>query len=180
MTHPVALRCWSNNEHYNADFDYGIVDVTPELLADIERRRKLFVTAHAEDKSLSRMAFWDSSPWFRAEADLEMFADNSMGEDDELQPQWFQNLANGAESEDLPLDFVMPADKDGDFRTECDRMNVTELGVYWTVVPKHSSLQINTGELSYRELDAILGREVCEECSDQRETFCKHGKAVTA
>ena len=150
----VALRCWSSNGDYNASFDYGIVTVTADLIALIEKRRALFVAAHAEDQSLSRMAFWDYTPSFRSESGLETFAEESMSEDDELQPQWFLNLANGSEVEDLPGNFALPEDKDGDFRTECDRMQVTELGVYWTVIPKHSSIRIDTAELSYTELFA--------------------------
>jgi hypothetical protein len=158
MTRTVALRCWSSNDQYNADFDYGIVEITPELIQLIEKRRALFNVAYAEDRSLSRMVFWDYTPEFRAERDLEAFADEQAGDGD--QPQWFKSLADGAEVEDLPESFVMPNDKDGDFRTDYDGMQVTELGVYWTVIPKHAGIRIDTAELSYKDLAEMLESKI--------------------
>jgi hypothetical protein len=37
-------------------------------------------------------------------------------------------------------------------RVECTRVNVTQDGVYWTTIPKHSDVLITTAELSWEEL----------------------------
>lgn len=155
----IALRCWSSNENHNADFDYALVILTPELLALIEKRRALFVAMHEADRQLSSIRFCDCAPVYFSEADLSGWLDGIGNRD----MDGAELLIDGGEVEELPASFDPEAIHGEDtrsFRSECDHMTVGDYGVRWTCIPKHSSIEIETAELSYKDIAEMIRAEM--------------------
>lgn len=149
LSKQYALRAWSSNEHYNADFDFGIVTLTPELANTILARQARFTAVIALEPNLTQMEYWDGSCEYRAERDLEIASELEDGN-----AEWFTSIENGAEVGVLPG--ITLEDKGRDFSTECDRMIVLEDGVKWSCYPRHCSFTVETATLSWDEVRAVL------------------------
>src|SRR6185312_6936419 len=104
-----ALKCWSSDENYNADFDYALVDLTPKLVDVINSRRNLYTTCAAQDSRLSSMQFFDFSPEYFAECDIVQWAEDTHDDHD---PEFLNSLLDGSEFELIPDEFS-PKDDGG-------------------------------------------------------------------
>ncbi len=122
----LLLNVYRSNE--NADgFDCAILDLTPQLAAEILLRMNLFAELRKRDKDLAEMGYHDCSPSFLS-GDVEQLAEIlDYGED-----------YKEADIEGTPVqDFEVE-------RTECDRMVIHSGEVYWEAIPKHGDWRVET------------------------------------
>ena len=150
MSKTFALRCWSSNDMYNADFDYALVTVTPELCAQVQRRHAAFKSIEEGRFTVSEIHYHDCTPEYFSESDLSSWMEDLA--DDAPMDAGAKGLIDGAECVEIPSTFQpREGDDSGDFRSECDRMVVTETGVRWKGVPKHSGITISTAEMAWSD-----------------------------
>jgi hypothetical protein len=154
----VALRCWSSNDQYNADFDYALVTVTPALVALAEKRHAQFDVIDDGHSTCARIHYYDCTPEYFSEADLSSWMEDFA--DDAPADLGATSLIDGGECEFLPSGFnPRDGDESGDFRSECDHMVVTRDGVAWECTPKHSSITISTAYIGWKDLAQMLTAE---------------------
>ncbi len=156
----IALRCWSSNSDYNADFDYALVTVTPEFIALTEKRHKQFLSIDEPRASVSRIHYYDCTPEYFSESELDAWYDEHHEHEGQVE---IDSLIDGGETEFLPEAFApRKGDESGDFRSECDHMLITQDGVSFECVPKHSSITISTAYISWKDLTEMLYGEVTQ------------------
>lgn len=120
----ILMRGNSNNEHYDADISFVFVELTPKLAKLILRRMAEFKRTKVKDKEALETYFWNhNAVYLRYDKVSEKMASklNDNGE--------FIEIAR-------PLSF-----DDGE-RIECGQMVVDEGQVYFTAIPKHTSIYI--------------------------------------
>ena len=110
----------------------ALVELTPELLASIAKRKKMFFSLQKKDRSLTEIYFWDGScDWYEADAFDEL------GEKEILfrkrQPKAMSTSA----------------------RSECEQMILSARGVSWVMIPKHSSVYVNTTIIEWEQLEKL-------------------------
>lgn len=123
--------------------DYGtcaIVDLSEELIALIQNRRKMLAWAAMEDKSLVELHF-DG-----AQADLYDGIPKSM-----KVPKAVQKKLDESGIAELPLSVKEPdPEKDVTTPTDVERTIITETGVAWCFGLKHLSFYAFTREIPYK------------------------------
>ena len=139
MATTIVTRTNVSNE-YVEGVDYGVIELTKELAQDVLRRRKIFLEAKANDKSLAYTKYWDSAVEYRA------------GED--ALHDLFQSPDDGAgyatTTNVLELDENIES-------TSCDMMVVSDGGVYWTCYPKHvENCTVETEKIPYSVFEGAL------------------------
>ena len=152
----VVLQCWSSHDD-TCGCDYAIVELTPTLarliLDRIERVRRL----EREDPGVTDARWWDPyavyfSPW-----------DNPPGPDDpepdaeetERMERSLADLDNGSEVVEAPDEFAVG--KRMQARTECDRMVVSDDGVSFSCIAKHTDVRISTATIPEEVLRRAAG-----------------------
>lgn len=130
------FKTQSSDSDYDAEIGSAFVDIDKELAQTIMKRRKLFLTAKAEDDELLEMYFWDGNAhWI----------DGGEADDDE--------------KADFDEDYRVTEcdwDEDHEARTEVDQMVISAQGVAWICAPKHTDIYINTPNLAFAEVEKIL------------------------
>jgi transcription initiation factor IIE alpha subunit len=120
----LLMRSNSTDENYDADISFVFVELTPTLARLILRRMAEFKRTKAKDKEALETYFWNRNAiYLRYDKVSEKMATklNDNGE--------FIEIARS-----LSFD-------DGE-NTECDQMVVGEGHVYFTAIPKHTSIYI--------------------------------------
>jgi hypothetical protein len=136
----LALKTSSSNGEYNGDCDVAVIDVTPELVALIERRLTLAQELYVQDHDLRELQFYGSTAEFYdydLVNDLQEFCDDEFSEE-------YDNVGEGEIPDNFDLSQYVPES------TECDRMLIRlwptssplrhEVG--WCAIPKHSGVVV--------------------------------------
>jgi hypothetical protein len=125
----LILKTHSDNEHYNADCDYAMVELTASLAKLCLRRMVLLATAAKRDREAYELSFWDYHCTFFKYFEIpdEIYGESPFDVEEYLEvPDTFE----------VPEDAIQP--------TECDQMVVADGRVHWVVIPRHSSIYITT------------------------------------
>ncbi len=120
---------------------HAIVDITPELLKNIERRRKRFMQALEEDKGLEEMHFNDVCATFYDGIPPEL----------RLPEERRQELRK-LEVVQLPNSTPDLGEEVADTQTDFDWMIISKAGVSWGAALAHLGFVCFTPILTYREL----------------------------
>lgn len=145
------LKCWCSNDLFNADFDYALVVLKPEVIARLAARRATLNTALAADSDLETLVFTDYTPRYFAEGLLENWEEKGDATDAAI-----DSLIGGEEGVEVTDVFEV----ERSLYSECDRVEVTPSGVRWRCIPKHGDMRIETAELSWDEIGRVMLREV--------------------
>lgn len=153
----------------NGNCNYAVLDVTPDLLELVRRRRELARRAYEGDNDFLEGHFWDSRPAFYDSA-LIVACQEAIGPTEresasEAAQDWLDELETGGSAE-LPagvdLDAVTPE------RTACHEMILRLDGprerpllvVAWSAIPKHTDVTVTTGDLSLPVLENCCERQI--------------------
>lgn len=143
-----VFKAFSDNEEYDADCTYGVVELSKEFLELSLKRLEWVKFLKSEDSSVYFVSYWGGGP--------EYFA----GEDDK-DPQ-NEALANVLEQACATEEFIPLGDlkiDENDFqRTECDQILVYEYGIRFRMIPKHCSFYVESPELSVNEIRELLAK----------------------
>jgi hypothetical protein len=119
---------------------YAFLDLTPELAALILQRAQHFEDLHGKDASIANIEYYDCSPVF-----LDSLPPRDDGDPMEMSSEEWEETRLALE--DLGNHAA---------RTECDRMVITNLEVYWTCHPKHCDWFAETHSISYEDVRRTL------------------------
>ena len=153
----IVIDTFSTNPEFNGDCDYAAVDVTPELLAQLQRRAALARQMRAQDDRLYELYFWDSPAYFYDATSLDdvLVSNKELGE----------SLTNEGYA---PLPRHVQLDPHGDEepqpqRTECNQTIVRicsdearTIEIAWTTIPKHSDVYVTTRDIPLETLEALV------------------------
>lgn len=123
-------------EHSGFDEEtVAVLELTPELVQRILARAKLLADAKVQDKALIELYFWDRGASYYSLRDRlsDDARDALLGEDPVV-------LAHN------------PFADDTEENTECDQMIVSDYGVSWLTMSKHSETYAQTPFVSLTEL----------------------------
>ena len=138
------MRTWSTNEHYNADGDYAVTEIDKSFADTIRRRIEMVKKAKAESSELLRMEFSEWSPEFISYGDAEeMFGEEKVNEVNDPGSIIFKIKASG-----MVLLKKLPK-----VRLDSCVMSVTDDGIRWSAFPKHSDIELSTGEITVKDLE---------------------------
>ena len=139
----IVLSTWSTIDDYNADCDFGLVDLTPILAARILSRMDFIDRLRTDDAALHEVSFWDATAGFFATPNHESLVGHLPDDGDS-----FTVLPEGIE---IPVDSFQT--------TECDRLVIDvygkDLEVTWRSYPKHTTLQITTASVPRTFLEKV-------------------------
>ena len=143
------FRTWSSDEDYNADCDYGVVEITPtyarSLLKKIAIAKKLNV-----DSNFLSLCYVDYSVNYFVDAGI--FDLYEEGLRDTLFEDGLAFLNNNDICE-LPEIVTIPDDNMQ--RIDVAHVNINENGCSYEAIPKHTSLVISTPHISGTMLKKI-------------------------
>ena len=161
----LILNAHSSDAHYSGDCDYAVVELTPALVERIRSRVAIARQAWQQDSDLWELYFWGGNAEFFdhniLDACQEAVAAAGGPDPDQAALDW---LADFEQREYA----VVPAGVDLNAheaqRTECDQMIIqaspsplrTEFSIIWTATPKHSDLDVTTGELPIAVMEELL------------------------
>ena len=135
-TNCLALRCYSNYEGYDADCDFAVVDMTPELVTRLAKRQAMIKLLHELDDRAQYAEFWDYTPCAYSLTDDTQEVFEQIGDGDWCCP-------------DDPLDLPATAIP----RTECWLLVVSPTDFHWTFHPKHSGITMETATFKLEDLN---------------------------
>lgn len=151
-TKRILMRTSRTNEHGDG-CEFAVVILDADLAKVALARRGLFRAAHAADKNVLEMRFYDLRAHYYADHDHRLLYDDPpVIDEDSLPQEAARDLFDGGLVE-LPEDFTLPESEE---RTECDRMIIHEHGVAWTCVPKHADFDVTTEEIPWEMLERLL------------------------
>lgn len=140
MTRRFLTRCYSSDEDFNADCDYAEVTLDRSLAKQILARRKAFLALKKVDRSALETYYWNGmASYLRYSDDSPLTSDQTtrLGDGSVLRIPIKQDLKMEAQ----PM--------------ECDQMIITEDGVRWTAIPKHTGLYITTASIPYEDVEKV-------------------------
>lgn len=143
-----VFRTWSDNEHYDGDCSFGVVDLTKEFLENWIGRAGQVKRLQQEDYSLYYMVYWNSLADFFGESD-----------DDDPPTEFSDQLTAITEQAQSSEDFIPLGDvKVDDFirRTECDQISVSSDGIRFRAIPKWAEFYVESPLLTVGEMQKIL------------------------
>jgi hypothetical protein len=130
----IVLGTWSS-EDFNADCDYALVALTPDLATRILQRMDVVERLQHDDSAVREVLFWDCSPEFFVQPEDEQLL--------ELLP------ADGDSYQALPAGQQIP--DDAFQRTEGAVLVIgkhgQELEAHWRATPKHVAIYVSTASL---------------------------------
>lgn len=147
----IVLGTCSSNPNFNADCDFGLVELTPEYAELILKRMQALAELAKSDRSLHEAHYWDASASY-----FQTTFDDELDEDLEEAHDTYVVLKENVEVPEKSFK-----------RVEYTRMVVSvmgeELEVSWRASPKNASLYVETNELpkSLIEEAARGGNVVC-------------------
>jgi hypothetical protein len=128
-------------------FDFAWIELTEKAIQDWLDHIGMAVRMGNEDSSFSSIGYWNYEAHYceTPEQDFdEMFGDK-WADKYEYEGQLIE-----------PESFTPPVYKEQ--RTECDLVQFTPTGMWWTAVPKHGDLPVETPHISPREIQGFLDR----------------------
>jgi len=158
----ILLNTHSSHSEYNADCDLAVVELTPRLFEEIQRRVERARQLGRQDGDLYELYFWDGTAAFY-EYDLieacEKALATSAADAEHVVGDWMADLEqNGHALLPTAVDLANYEPQ----RTECDQFVLRcspsshnpEFEVCWTTIPKHSDVYVTTSDLSLKALEA--------------------------
>ncbi len=146
----LLLRSYNSDSEHDDFGRYAIVNIDDESIKLIAARRKIFLTAKAQDKSLYEMYFWDGHADFYGAS----FGRTEDFDDDGIEES-FDRVLNEKEWTEIDADFdtegeeTHPTSPD---RTDCDQMVIGEDGVRWYAACHYGDTNTMTACLPYMHL----------------------------
>lgn len=135
----LLLVTHSDNEEYNADCDYAIVDLTPEFAQRILERLELYMKWQKDDRDLNQTEFW----CYHA-----TFVSNTLGEHESTIEDIVSDLKQLADGVYLLDGHEISNPKEQ--ATECDQLVFTgrdDALVFFDCYPKHCDFKVATDYL---------------------------------
>jgi len=143
----LVLKTHSSDDDFNADLDYAVLRITPEMKRRVMQARELFQMAKSKQDDIVEIVLNDASPEYYPYHALN--TDDLESEDDELECcfdekelELYKDNGVGIMKEDFAIGME-------EKRTECDQLHISEEGFYWSCYPRHCSITISTENLGY-------------------------------
>jgi hypothetical protein len=115
---------------------FAIVEITEEMKRRLLDLRDVFKVLHEKDAELYQQTYWDSLPdWYE---DSEVSGEDAAS---------LEVLVRDIKVFRLLDDFELPGSPLA--RVECSMRVVTEQGVYWKCMPKHTSERVETERIEW-------------------------------
>jgi hypothetical protein len=142
----ILMSTHSNNEYYNGDCDYAVVNLTPEFAREILNRVALADEIRGRDEQLSAISFYEFRPEYCSCCD-EINEVVSGAKDNELTDGVYE-----ADSLVIPESRMQ--------RTESGRLVIYSGSglILFAATPKHTDCEIETAYLEMDLLKNIAGR----------------------
>jgi hypothetical protein len=136
--HSFLIQASSNNEHFNADCDFAVITLTPDLLKRLAPLQK----AHADmKKKLETFSSFELLDW-GASFISRRTAEDLIGE--AAFEQADDQVSNGDP-------FLIPHREGYELNVEAhaDYLVVTGRGIWWRAHPKHADITIESAQLDW-------------------------------
>lgn len=129
-------------QDYNADLDLAVIQVTPELIADLEKWAALMQPL-IDTSEFWAAEFWDSTP--------EYYGDDGSLESKLTSEEWEHIETHGWVAIDADPTYL-----DGsEVSTACTLLSIGK-DIFWTTQDKHSGVEVKTETFTLSQLKAIL------------------------
>lgn len=156
----LILRCWSSDTEYYGNCDLAYLDLTPKLAELLLLRINLLRKLKENDPSLIEMYYMDYYVDYFSRECLEKTTPN---QDADVLDNLFDELESGLDAGDnittAPIYVTSLADHIQWARAECDQVVVRDDAVCFYTNPKHSGVQITTGDVTVELLEKVLAGE---------------------
>jgi hypothetical protein len=158
----IVLNTHSTNPEFNGDCDYAVVQLTPEVVAQVRRRVELARKAGQEDNDLCELYFWDGAADFYDNGLLEACQDAvAADKGDQAAQDWLTGLEQDGHALVPPAADLSACQPQ---RTECDQMVLgcsplsrePHYEIAWTASPKHSDVYVTTSDLPLAALEGYI------------------------
>lgn len=135
----LLLKAWSSDENYDAEIGYVYVQLNKALAEKILKRMSAFSALKGDDDMAMKAGYWCHEGIYL----------NHEKVDDET--------AHNVREEE-----IVSTKKKWDFeqgeRTECDQMCVDTDAVWFTAIPKHTNIRIESARIPLDTLILALGK----------------------
>ena len=163
MNSRIVLETSSTNPDYSGDCDYAVVELTPELVAQVRRRVELARQAGQQDNDLYEIYFWGGTAKFY-DCDLLDACQEAVAGGDEAGQEWLNGLERVGYALVPPTADLSACQPQ---RTECAQMIVRRsppssdprYEIAWTVIPRHTDVYVTTRDLPLEALEGYLGND---------------------
>jgi hypothetical protein len=160
----LLLTSTSTNPEYDCGCGCAVLELTPDLLAEVEAHVALAERAAEACEELWELYFWGGGPTYHDSKLVDACDEVAVGED--ISPGDWQRRFE--EQGFLPLPEGLNLDRFEARSTECDQQIIRcrrageelTFEVAWTVSPKHTDLYITTQAIPLKELRALAGQRV--------------------
>jgi hypothetical protein len=164
----IILDTTSSDPHYNGDCDCAVVDLTPALVDQIQRRVELARRAAAEDADIYELYFWGSAVDFYdhslVEACEEAVAAGTDGQEEDKNAAAYAWSSALEQTGHALLPHGVDLKRHARQRTECLQTIIRcappsrslEFEIAWTAIPKHTDVYVTTHDLSLTVMDDLL------------------------
>jgi len=160
VIHSYMVPANSNNEHFNADCDFAVVTLTPDLLKLLPKLQKIWAATQKQVKSLALLEVTDWGASFIKRST----AEELLGEKvfDEMESNYQEKPFLIPYRADYKLEAI---------EAHADYLVVTGRGVWWKAYPKHADISVESGQIDW----AWFAR--CAYCGLSKEEHVK-GKCL--
>ena len=124
----------SDNEHYNADCDFALIDFSPELLRKLARLKKAFLEQKKRFDDLGAWHLSDNGVAFISRKAAEAL----LGEEK------FEEMDSESGGGPYPVVNRDAVDLEKFDATNSDEMVLTADGIWWRAFPKHSEISVGS------------------------------------
>lgn len=125
----------SDNEHFNADCDFALLDFSPELLRKLARLKKAFLEQKRRFKELGS---WHLSDWAGATFISRKAAEALLGE------EAFDEMDSESGGDPFPVPNRDAVDLEKYDATHSDEVVLAADGVWWRAFPKHAEISVGS------------------------------------
>lgn len=148
----IVLRCWDSHDGA-CGCDYAFVDISPKRARFLLKRHAAFLKFRKANDAREASWWSDDVDYFTLLGDG-LDSDHPVTpEETERMEQALSALDDGGDLVEVPDDFEVP-----DVmltRTECNMMIVTEAGVLFSGIPKHTDVPITTGMIPVEVIERV-------------------------
>jgi hypothetical protein len=137
VIHSYIVSASSNNEHFNADCDFAVITLTPDLLKLLPKLQKIHADTKKKLKSFSSFELLDWGATFISRTVAEEL----------LGVAAFERLDGNQEEEP----FLVPPRPEYELHgeTAADYLVVTGRGIWWRAHPKHSDITVESNQIDW-------------------------------
>jgi hypothetical protein len=159
VIHRYIVPANSNNEHFNADCDFAVIELTADLLKLLRKLQKVWASTHKQVKSLATLDVTDFHVSFIKRSTAEKL----------LEEKAFEAM----ESNYYDKPFLLPPQADPEPIVEAysDYLVITGRGVWWKAYPKHADISVESGQIDWEWFSR------CAHCGLSKEEHVK-GKCL--